>query len=75
MAGAEGDVPEIGVRLQACCEQVEASRGRYQAELLTRNRLITEACDEGYAWRDVARWAGVSEARIQQLIAAGAAAA
>lgn len=61
--------PGIARRLEAAGESVRASDGAHKADLVTRDRLIVEACDEGWGWAQVARWAGVSQARIQQVIA------
>lgn len=64
------DDSEMGRRLEMAGRAVAASRAVYEDNLALRNRLIVEACDLGYDWRSVARWAGVSNARIQQLIVA-----
>lgn len=64
------ELPEIARRLQRAATEVAGAKARERDELALRNRLIVEACDAGYTWRDVARWAGVTMPRIQQIIVA-----
>lgn len=72
MTAERGALPDMARRLSAAGANVKASRAVYDDDLAIRNRLIVEACDTGFSWREVAEWSGVSEARIQQLIVARA---
>ncbi len=64
MAGTEG----IERRLARSAEAVRAYRESYEAELEVRDRLIMEATEAGYTWREIAELADVSVARINQVI-------
>lgn len=68
--GLSDDSTEMARRIRAAAAAARTSRDVYEDALRTRNRLIVEACDAGYRWVDVARWSGVSAARITQLIVA-----
>lgn len=68
-------LPDTARRLLAAAHAVGASRANYEDNLELRDRLVVEACDAGYRWQDVAKWAGLSNARVNQIIAKRGAAA
>jgi len=55
-------------RLARSAEAVRAARESYEDELETRDRLIMEAIEEGFTWREVAVVVEMSPARIAQVI-------
>jgi hypothetical protein len=64
-----GRTGSMEVRLSEARQAVEGHYGAWHDELEVRDHIILEAIDEGWPQGQVARWAGVSTARVTQIIA------
>lgn len=70
---SDDELPELGARIRAAAMSAAAAKAVYDDDLAARNRLILEALDKGYQWRQVSAWSGLSMERLRQLIVASAA--
>lgn len=64
-----GESSSYEIRLAAARTAVEGHYGAYVDEIEVRDRIILEAVDEGWPTGQVARWAGISPARVIQIVA------
>lgn len=70
--GAESAKDHMRRRLAAAGEQVRTALELYRAAVEARNRLVFEAVDAvGLSHRDAARHAGISNQRLERVLAGG----
>jgi len=62
-------IPAVALRLMESRTYVDGAYAAWNDELETRDAIILEALDDGYAASRVAEWAGVSRGRLTQIVA------
>lgn len=55
--------------MKAAADRVEELDEATKLAREQRDLIIVQACEEGHSTRDVARWAGVSQARVGAILA------